>query len=150
MMASVFDVAGTIAERSGWTFSNLSLQKLAYLAQMLHLGETGEPIFPEDFEAWDYGPVIPALYHELKMFGSSPVAPYSVLSPMKKPSASQDSVINQIVEIGKQRTSGNLVAITHWEKGAWASVYARHIRGLKIPKELIKAEFRLRMTGPAA
>jgi uncharacterized phage-associated protein len=150
MMKSVFNVAGTIAERSGWTFSNLSLQKLTYLAQMLHLGESGAPLFQEDFEAWDYGPVVPVLYHELKMFGSGPVAPYSALVPMKSLPAAEENVVKQIVEIGKERTPGNLVAITHWEKGAWASVYAKHIRGLKIPKDLIKAEFDLRMRGVAA
>jgi uncharacterized phage-associated protein len=149
-MQSVFEVAGTIAERCGWTLSNLALQKLCYLAQMLSLGEKGQPLFSEDFEAWDYGPVVPRLYHELKMFGSGAVAPYSALRPRKDLSSAEENTISQIVAIAKERSPANLVAITHWEKGAWASVYSRHIRGLKIPKDLIKAEFDLRMKGVAA
>jgi uncharacterized phage-associated protein len=149
-MRSVFDIAGAIAERSDWTLSNLSLQKLAYLAQMLHLGEVGTPAFQEDFEAWDYGPVIPKLYHELKMFGSGPVASYSALSRGVVLAENEENVVGQIVEIGKLKTPGNLVSITHWSDGAWANVYRKHIRGLTIPKDLIRAEFDLRVKGVAA
>lgn len=140
-MHDIYQVAGTIADRSGWDLSNLSLQKLTYIAQMMHLGETGTPLFADDFEAWDYGPVVPRLYHDLKMFGSDPVAPYSRLRSVSELAPNEATIVDQVVELGKQKRPGQLVAITHWDQGAWAKVYAKHRRGLVIPKALIKSEY---------
>ena len=144
-MRDVYEVAGTIAEKSGWGLSNLSLQKLAYLAQMVYLGETDSPLFAEDFEAWDYGPVVPSLYHSLKMFGAEPVRAYSRLRPVNNLTQDEARVIDQMVDLGRKHRAARLVALTHWDKGAWAQVYAKGIRGLTIPKQLIKAEFDRRM-----
>jgi uncharacterized phage-associated protein len=44
------------------------LQKLCYYAQALHLAFYGRELFPEEFEARQYGPVCPELYHEYKAF----------------------------------------------------------------------------------
>jgi uncharacterized phage-associated protein len=50
--------------------SNLKLQKLVYYAQGLHLAEYGTPLFDDEIYAWQYGPVIPKLYHEYKQYGA--------------------------------------------------------------------------------
>lgn len=49
--------------------SNLKLQKLVYYAQGLHLAIYNKPLFNETIEAWQYGPVIPDLYHRYKKYG---------------------------------------------------------------------------------
>jgi Uncharacterized phage-associated protein len=49
--------------------SNLKLQKLIYYAQGLHLAIYGKPLFANIIEAWNYGPVIPILYHKYKEYG---------------------------------------------------------------------------------
>jgi uncharacterized phage-associated protein len=43
--------------------SPMKLQKLCYYAQGYWLVESGE-LFPEDFQAWQHGPVIPDLYQK--------------------------------------------------------------------------------------
>lgn len=43
--------------------SPMKLQKLCYYAQGYFLAESGE-LFPEDFQAWQHGPVIPELYKQ--------------------------------------------------------------------------------------
>jgi uncharacterized phage-associated protein len=49
---------------------NLKLQKLLYYSQAVHLVlHNKTPLFPEDIEAWDYGPVVPPVYREYKPFG---------------------------------------------------------------------------------
>ncbi|MBO7344554.1 MAG: DUF4065 domain-containing protein [Clostridia bacterium] len=55
-----------------YNISNLKLQKLLYFVQALFLisNDNNEPCFEEDIEAWDFGPVVPEVYHEYKMFGS--------------------------------------------------------------------------------
>lgn len=61
MARSVVDVATYILERTD-TITTMKLQKLAFYAQVQHLVTTGAPLFPEDFQAWRGGPVVPELY----------------------------------------------------------------------------------------
>ena len=61
MARSVVDVAAYILERTD-TITTMKLQKLAFYAQVQHLVTTGAPLFPEDFQAWRGGPVVPELY----------------------------------------------------------------------------------------
>ena len=42
--------------------TQMKLHKLLYYAAGWHLGFTGEPLFDEDIEAWQYGPVVPSIY----------------------------------------------------------------------------------------
>ena len=43
----------------------MKLQKFCYYSQGYSLAE-GKELFPEDFQAWQHGPVIPELYHKYK------------------------------------------------------------------------------------
>jgi uncharacterized phage-associated protein len=51
------------SHETGSFISNLKLQKLLYYVQAWHLAVHGRPLFPEKFEAWIRGPVIPELYN---------------------------------------------------------------------------------------
>ena len=53
--------------------SNLKLQKLCYYAQGILSAARGAPLFSDRIEAWDHGPVVPALYHEYKANGATPI-----------------------------------------------------------------------------
>jgi uncharacterized phage-associated protein len=72
ILLSCFNVAGyfiRFANKTGSFLNNLKLQKLVYYAQAWHLALHDTPLFPEDFQAWVHGPVIPELYQEYKKFG---------------------------------------------------------------------------------
>ena len=69
--------------------SNLKLQKLLYFVQAEFLVGEGSACFPEEIEAWDFGPVVPEeeieawdfgpvvpeVYHRYKAYGSASI-PY--------------------------------------------------------------------------
>ena len=61
-MVNVFDVAHYILSTVGGYVSTVKLQKLCYYAQAWHLARFGVPLFPEEFERWDNGPVCRELY----------------------------------------------------------------------------------------
>lgn len=65
-MANIIDVAKFVLEESARTsrpeVSTMKLQKICYFVQGWHLVINGYPMFTEDFYAWKYGPVSPALY----------------------------------------------------------------------------------------
>jgi hypothetical protein len=49
----------------------MKLQKLIYLAHGYYFAVTGCPLVGEQFEAWQFGPVSPTIYHEFNRFSSS-------------------------------------------------------------------------------
>jgi len=51
----------------------MKLQKLVFLAHGWHLGIHEKPLITERVEAWEWGPVIPSVYHAFKQFGRKPV-----------------------------------------------------------------------------
>ena len=62
-MANVFDAAKYILEQLG-EMSTMKLQKLCYYAQAWSLVWDDVPLFNEEFEAWDNGPVCPELFYK--------------------------------------------------------------------------------------
>ena len=55
-MAGIHDVATLILQRFG-PISAMKLQKLCYDVQAWSTVDRANPLFPECFEAWAYGPV---------------------------------------------------------------------------------------------
>ena len=141
MTVSATAAAKRLCVRSGWRLSNLEVQKLLYIAHMLHLGRTGEPLIDGHFEAWDYGPVEPRLYHELKMFGADPV--FNVFAGVRDlPDDSPEAMsLDQTQRMLADATPGRLVAITHRDDGAWARHYDSARRRVVIPNRDIAAEY---------
>ena len=75
-MACANDVANLFlywANRDGDLLSNLKLQKLIYYAQAWYLATHKKPLFADEIEAWELGPVIPHLYKRFKKFKYNPV-----------------------------------------------------------------------------
>ena len=152
MAARLDSVAKFVCEAGKWEVTNLQLQKIIYMAQMFYMGQNNcDRLVDASFEAWDYGPVIPALYHRAKAFGSRPVQDifYSAL-PFANDSPRR-AVLDQVCKSLLPYTPGALVDVTHWEKGAWAKHYVPRVRGIPIPDADICAEYkdRVRKLTPA-
>ena len=96
------------------------------------------------FEAWDYGPVHPVLYHEAKIFGADPVKDIFRSVREIEQGDPEAQLLNEVVDELSNDTA-RLVAITHWERGAWARNYRPGTRGLIIPNEHILEEYRTRV-----
>lgn len=146
MSVPALSAARTLCELRDWTISNLALQKILYLAHMFHLGQTGQPLISEPFEAWEYGPVVPSVYRRAKVFGNGPVQNVFHWVPPVKSGSTEYSALAEAAKQTKNMTSGRLVSITHWPKGAWATQYRPDMRGIAIPNSLILDEFRARTT----
>lgn len=151
MAVSADSAAKTICVLRDWSVSNLEVQKILYLAHMFHMGvHDGAPLIREPFEAWNYGPVVPELYHRMKPFGSGPVQNvfhWVDLVPMNTP---EFESIHDAVEGTKNLRASQLVANTHSTSGAWATVYRPNITGIRIPNSAILNEYRARANRAAA
>ena len=142
-MAQTMDAAKYLCERSSWTLTHLALQKILYIAHMFHLGRVDQPLIDGRFEAWDLGPVVPSVYHAMKVFGNQPI--YDVFgSPIHLADGPEKDTLTEAAEALSKKTPAQLVSITHWEQGAWAEHYVPGARGIAIPNESIKREYRER------
>lgn len=105
---------------SGDVITNLKAQKLLYYAQGVSLAQTGRPLFEDDFAAWQHGPVIPALYEELKAFGSRQIELPNDLDLDKFSDEQMDLLISVYKTYG-QFSAWKLRDMTHRE-APWKNV----------------------------
>ena len=97
--------------------TNLRLQKLLYFVQAKVLVETGSPCFNDEMEAWDFGPVVPAVYYTYKVFGSLDITSDEA-SPVLNKVVS--SCINNILDYCQDFPTFQLVKITH-KQSPWVT-----------------------------
>lgn len=123
-MRSALEIARYIiwyCGQNGYSVSNLKLQKILYFVQAEFLVETGHPSFFEDIEAWDFGPVVPEVYREYKIFGSSNIPTFFIGKRVYLRNSEMD-LINGIVDECSEYTDSKLVEITHSQK-PWIIAY---------------------------
>ena len=102
---------------------NMKLNKLCYYAQGWHLARFNTPLFGDPILAWDYGPVIPEVYHAYKSCGKGPIQ--EAMTEFDELSMSSDelSLLADVYSEYGKYTSSALSNMTH-EKGApWDLVY---------------------------
>jgi uncharacterized phage-associated protein len=145
MALSTDSAAHYLCKVRDWTLTPLEVQKLLYLAHMVSLGRSnGErPLVRESFQAWDYGPVLPSLYHQLKMFGDSPVR--DVFLAKSRDDSPSAKIIGQVAKSYANKSAGDLVAMTHRDGGAWAKSYRPGVKDRIIPDGDILEEYRRRV-----
>ncbi|MBQ9860944.1 MAG: DUF4065 domain-containing protein [Clostridia bacterium] len=95
--------------------SNLRLQKLLYFIQAQFLFSIHTPCFSDRIEAWDFGPVVPNVYREYKMFGGARI-PESIAEGDFGIEDEDKYVINLILEECAQYSTTSLVSLTHDQK----------------------------------
>lgn len=139
-MEHIFSIAKEICKNGNWAITNLELQKILYIAQMFSYGTRNKPLFDEPIEAWDYGPVVPVVYHEFKFAGSGPIPPF-LFSVPDCTDEEEKKFISKISELVKGLEGWQLVAITHREGGAWKHTYKPGLKHLVISPEAIKKEY---------
>lgn len=129
----------------------MKLQKLVYYAHAWHLALFDGPLIADRIEAWQYGPVIPALYHEFKEFGNRPITRFAketnfeTLSQVEPQLPQGDSrtkkLISKIWELLGHFTAVQLSNLTHRNWEPWSMLEERR-KGITIPNMLIKRCFR--------
>lgn len=115
------DIANIFIQRyAECQITNLKLNKLVYLAQEEALFWDGPPLFDDEIEAWQFGPVVPSVYHAFKSYGRAPIACPSSCVPKD---ARAERIVDTTAEKYAKLTAFDLVNITHAEGGAWSKAY---------------------------
>ena len=141
MAVSSINAGKTLCELSGWSMSNLRLQKALYIAHMYHLGtNNGKPLINETFEAWMYGPVEPVLYHYCKFYGRKYLPNIFPIRSGVKEGTPEYKTLVKTTKMINGISSAKLVGFTHSDKSAWKQIYKEGERGDEIPNNLIEEE----------
>ena len=93
--------------------SNMKLQKLLYYQQGFHLAFFGTPLFDEDLEAWQYGPVVPCVYSRYSIFGRSGILPDGAESIIL--TNDEEDLFDQVLKIYGDYSAGGLMNMSHNE-----------------------------------
>lgn len=104
-----------VDDEAGDSLSNLKLQKLVYYAQGFHLALTGKPLFDAAIEAWEHGPVVPALYHKFKQHGSASIPPPENGIDVKSYPEDVRDLLDEVYQVYGQYSAWKLRNMTHAE-----------------------------------
>ncbi len=131
------DVANYLIERWGRSYPATihSLNRLVYLVQAEAIATTGEPLFEDCIEAWQCGPVVPAVIHTFGEQGDAVIAAPTEHAEVKPDAA---RLIDSIAKKYGPLSAFDLVSLVRRPGGAWARVYALG-RDAKITSDAIKA-----------
>lgn len=140
-MYSVFDIAEYVIKRcneQGKSISNLKLQKILYFIQAEFLVRTGEPIFEEPIEAWDFGPVVSCVYRKYRVFGGANIPYYDDGRGFPFESSAK-SVLDEIIDSCADLSASKLVEMTH-KQAPWKDAYVPLVSNI-ISTDSIKKYF---------
>ncbi len=124
------------------------LIKMVVIAHGRHLATTNEPLIADRIEAWKHGPVIPVLYHELKIYGDGlvPTLRYcgtQVNEPIRDEffdtllSEEERRIIDGVVYDYGDWTMGQLYELCHAPGSPWDICYTGEL-GVEIPDYVLK------------
>jgi uncharacterized phage-associated protein len=149
----------------GTELTPMKLVKLVYIAHGWHLGITQQPLLTEVPQAWQYGPVVPMVYHSFKRYGNKQVTQlYSTIttdgpvSPIVN-DASINLLLDKVWDIYSRYNGVQLSALTHQPNTPWDIVWnqqgGKHKQGAIIPNNIIAAHYKtvidgLKSTQPVA
>lgn len=136
-------------DERGQNISNLVLQKLVFFCHVWSLIKRGEPLVRHDFEAWEYGPVLPYLYRDFRNAERGPITTRAKsLDPKtggkKVVEASFDpkteQLIKNVLDFYTKMSPYDLVRLSHVKGGPWDQIWNHEGKvnpGMRIPNRLI-------------
>ena len=103
----------------------MQLLKLVYIAHGWNLAINNRPLIRDHIEAWQYGPVIPKLYHDLKKWGNTPVED---LLPFPGSGAGdlapkEREIVDEVLNAYGDLSGIQLSNLTHASDTPWHEVY---------------------------
>ncbi|MDZ4840348.1 MAG: DUF4065 domain-containing protein, partial [Bacteroidota bacterium] len=123
--------------------SHLMLQKLLYIAQGFHLVIHNIALFPDEIQAWRYGPVVPNIFKLFKTYGPVSIPADDIVWQIYDNNTISRIEINSILvvwETFKNFTALQLSNWTHKIGSPWKQTF-KEDKNVVISLEKIRAYF---------
>ena len=131
-----------LADRQGTSLTPMQLIKLVYIAHGWSLGLFGKPLVRDRIEAWQYGPVLPKLYEEVRTYRSNPVTEVLAAPLGEALSQEDDDLVRDVFRRYGPKDGLELSRLTHAPGTPWSNTYRPGGFGSLIPDDLIGAYYR--------
>lgn len=113
----------------GEKITPMKLQKLMYFICRDYAKQYRVSPISEQFEVWQYGPVLPSVYSEFKPFGANPITEYArdaqgaayMVSERDNPDLAH--IIDNVWQKYRFKTGMELSRITHKPESGWYRAY---------------------------
>ena len=152
-----------LAKSDGTHVTPMKLLKLAYISHGFYLATYDEALLNEYSEAWKFGPVVPSLYHEFKVFGNGAITRKAQrvdhssdsnvfsFSEYELQGNEERELVKAVWENYSQFDGVALSKMTHrrgtpWYK-TWHELGGSEIRGMDIKNDLIKDHYNELLAG---
>src|SRR5690606_18660586 len=100
-------------------------------------------LFRNRIEAWQYGPVIPDLYHATKSYGRNPIPLHAIGDSADiQVSEADQAFLEDVFEKYGHLDGITLSYMTHKAGTPWTQVYHPGMRNIEIPDALIAQHYR--------
>ena len=139
----------------------MQLLKLVYIAHGWHMAvnDPGRVLFEELVQAWQFGPVVPSLFHEFKQFGAEEITrPAYVVADREEISLDNDGnesfdlvapfvdrddeqtrkLLKWVWRKYGKKTGLELSDLTHMTNSPWSQKYDPNKKGIIIPNDIIR------------
>jgi len=115
----------------------MQLLKLVYIAHGWMLGRHGRPLFAEQVQAWQYGPVVRSVYQAVKQYGSSAVAQINS-APVIAFDADEQNMMDFVVRNYGSANGIVLSTATHQPGTPWHQTWSVAQNSAPISNDLIQ------------
>jgi uncharacterized phage-associated protein len=138
------------ANEVGAEITPMKLVKLTYIAHGWHLAmKDGKELLGEPVQAWQYGPVVPSVYHAFKDCGSNQVTVPLFPDTIKLIDTSEEEFLNEVWTAYGKYTGLQLSTLTHQPNTPWSVVWnqlnGKNRSSAIIPNDLIKKHYLAKM-----
>jgi uncharacterized phage-associated protein len=116
----------------------MQLLKLVYVAHGYMLGRHGRPLLSEPVQAWQYGPVVPSVYHATKGFRSAPVSHVPGAQWGYPFTPEERAVMDSVVSTYAAASGPVLSAATHQPGTPWSHTWSLSGKSSTISNDLIE------------
>ncbi len=117
----------------------MQLIKLVYVAHGYMLGLHGQPLLSERVQAWQYGPVIPSVYHAVKKYQSLPVEMVPGAQSDYRFTDAEREVMSSVAQTYCKYSGIVLSSATHRPGTPWQRTWDAAGKNASISNDLIEA-----------
>lgn len=139
-----------MAKDKGLGLSNLQLQKLIYISHGYLLGWKCRPLISEQIEAWTYGPIISAIYHQYSQHGENKIVIDQEIQTSLDGDQDALHVIDGVLNLYGDLDAVQLVTLTSQANTPWHDVWSKkgELPTYPMDNESIKNHYRKALADP--